>query len=469
MKRTLNQALTIAMLACALFVACDNSGDVAGKSEKKITAFDFADPAASGVIAEANHVISIPVPFGTDVTALVPTIALTGASVSPASGTAQDFTSPVTYTVTARDGSTQTYAATVLVMAESAKAITSFAFASPAATGTINETDHTIEVTVPNLTNLTALVPTIAHSGASLSPASGTARDFTNPLTYTVRAKNASIQTYTVTVTVTPPVAVRTSPIVGNQALTVYVAGTSIRAGGEATGEIVSPVTERGLCWSTAANPTMAGSHVACGSGYGTFTGDMAGLAENTLYHVRAYVVNGQGTAYGGDITVNSGWKIDGSVKFGGYVFYNDGNGGGMVVANMSDSLANRLPWYNTFFQTGITATAIGAGKNNTVSLLSVLLGTGTAVKYCDTYDDGTYGDWYLPSAEEAHLWFTNLAAKGLGNIQTETYYWTSAEQNDSSGAANAIAALYQSGNFYYAVVQKDASNLVYVRPVRNF
>ncbi|PIB34045.1 hypothetical protein BFP72_00665 [Reichenbachiella sp. 5M10] len=45
---------------------------------------------------------------------LTPTITVSNkATVSPKSGVAQDFTSPVTYTVTAEDGSTQTYVATI--------------------------------------------------------------------------------------------------------------------------------------------------------------------------------------------------------------------------------------------------------------------------------------------------------------------------------------------------------------------
>ena len=49
-----------------------------------------------------------------DLTALKPTIEVSaGASVSPASGTAQDFTSPVVYTVTAQDGTTKIYTVTV--------------------------------------------------------------------------------------------------------------------------------------------------------------------------------------------------------------------------------------------------------------------------------------------------------------------------------------------------------------------
>ena len=84
--------------------------------EKAITAFAVTNPAATGVIKESTHAIAITVPFGTAVTALVPTITITGASVSPAAGTAQNFTNPVTYTVAAADGSMQAYTVTVTVM-----------------------------------------------------------------------------------------------------------------------------------------------------------------------------------------------------------------------------------------------------------------------------------------------------------------------------------------------------------------
>ena len=54
-------------------------------------------------------------PDGTDVTALIPTIAITGTSVIPASGVAQNFTSPVDYMVTAADSSTQVYVVAVTI------------------------------------------------------------------------------------------------------------------------------------------------------------------------------------------------------------------------------------------------------------------------------------------------------------------------------------------------------------------
>jgi len=173
---------------------------VTGDPAKAITAFSFVTPAATGVINETLHTIALTVPSGTNLTSLVPTIMITGASVSPASGVADNFTSPVTYTVTAADASTQPYTVTVTVAASSAKAITAFSFSSPAAAGTINEAAHTIALTVPSGTDLTNLVPTITISGASVSPASGAANNFTSPVTYTVTAADASTQPYTVTV-----------------------------------------------------------------------------------------------------------------------------------------------------------------------------------------------------------------------------------------------------------------------------
>jgi putative cell wall-binding protein len=59
--------------------------------------------------------ITLTVPRGTDVTKLTPTIVHNGKSVSPASGVAKDFTTPVKYTVTAEDGTTNTYTVTVTV------------------------------------------------------------------------------------------------------------------------------------------------------------------------------------------------------------------------------------------------------------------------------------------------------------------------------------------------------------------
>jgi hypothetical protein len=87
----------------------------------------------------------------------------------------------------------------------SAKSITAFSLAGVA--GTINETGKTISVTMPSGTNVTSLVATFTTTGASVKVGSTvqisgtTARNFTNPVVYTVTAADATIQDYTVTVT----------------------------------------------------------------------------------------------------------------------------------------------------------------------------------------------------------------------------------------------------------------------------
>ena len=86
------------------------------------------------------------------------------------------------------------------------KAITAFSFSSPAATGAIAGT--AISISVPVATDVTALVATFTHTGASVNvegvaQTSGvTANDFTSAVTYTVVATDATETDYTVTVTV---------------------------------------------------------------------------------------------------------------------------------------------------------------------------------------------------------------------------------------------------------------------------
>jgi uncharacterized repeat protein (TIGR02543 family) len=117
----------LAMALVSAVLGCSNplASPTAPGSDKAIIAFGFADPEAAGVVTSTTqqHAVTVTVPSGTDVATLVPTIVISGLSVSPASGVAQDFTSPVTYRVTAADGSTTTYTVTVIVQQASAQSV----------------------------------------------------------------------------------------------------------------------------------------------------------------------------------------------------------------------------------------------------------------------------------------------------------------------------------------------------------
>ena len=73
----------------------------------------------------------------------------------------------------------------------------------------------------------------------------------------------------------------------------------SASCSGTVTAQDAASVTARGLCWSTLQNPTTADSKTSNGTGTGTFSGALTGLAPNTTYYVRAYATRSEGTAYG--------------------------------------------------------------------------------------------------------------------------------------------------------------------------
>ncbi len=73
----------------------------------------------------------------------------------------------------------------------------------------------------------------------------------------------------------------------------------SVTCGGNVTNDGGASVTARGVCWNTTGTPTIADSKTTDGSGIGTFTSSISGLTQSTLYYVRAYATNSQGTSYG--------------------------------------------------------------------------------------------------------------------------------------------------------------------------
>ena len=106
-KLLLRLSLTLTIV---LVISCGSSrSDLSNAS--MITSFSIGGTA--GAINQSNRSITMEL-MEPDLRALTPEIGIsTNATVSPASGVAQDFTSPVTYTVTAEDGSTTAYTVTV--------------------------------------------------------------------------------------------------------------------------------------------------------------------------------------------------------------------------------------------------------------------------------------------------------------------------------------------------------------------
>lgn len=115
-----NLLLVLLLMGC--FWSCKEEDDFnEGPFQSKRTAivsfaFGGIKPGQSfeGTINAAESLVTVVVPFGTDRSALVPTITVSDkATVSPPSEVANDFTEPRTYMVTAEDGTTQEWTVVV--------------------------------------------------------------------------------------------------------------------------------------------------------------------------------------------------------------------------------------------------------------------------------------------------------------------------------------------------------------------
>jgi M6 family metalloprotease-like protein len=100
-------------------------------------------------------------------------------------------------------------------------------------------------------------------------------------------------------VSLTPVITV---PTVTTTAVTNILA-TSAESGGNVTSSGGPAVTARGVCWSTALNPTTADAKTVDGLGTGSYTSAITGLSPSTTYQVRAYATNSAGTAYGSNLS----------------------------------------------------------------------------------------------------------------------------------------------------------------------
>lgn len=76
---------------------------------------------------------------------------------------------------------------------------------------------------------------------------------------------------------------------------------TTATGGGTVTTDGGADVTERGICWGTSANATIANYKTIDDSGTGSFTSSLTELTANTTYYVRAYALNSEGISYGNE------------------------------------------------------------------------------------------------------------------------------------------------------------------------
>ncbi len=160
-----------------------------------------------------------------------------------------------------------------------------------------------------------------------------------------------------------------------------------------------STVTQRGVCWSTNQNPTIADNITTNGSGSGSFTSSIFGLNSNTTYYLRAYATNGVGTSYGNQINFTS-TNISGSFPTlttvsASNVTNNSAVSGGNITSDGGLSITQRGVCWSTNQNPTITdnITTNGSGSGSFTSSITSL-NTNTTY-YVRSYATNSLGTAY--------------------------------------------------------------------------
>jgi pectate lyase len=174
----------------------------------EIIAFKIPGQMGNESINNAEARVDINVPSGTPLAAVVPSIISisTGASITPTSGTARDFSggAMVPYEVTAPNGiNKKNWTVKVTEVLSDAKDILTFKLSNDQlGSAIINKVAGTILLVMPAGSTLTNMVPVelTVSPNATIIPVAGTARDFSAPVNYTVTAQNGTTKNWSVTV-----------------------------------------------------------------------------------------------------------------------------------------------------------------------------------------------------------------------------------------------------------------------------
>ncbi|MFA6128768.1 MAG: hypothetical protein WC699_15825 [Bacteroidales bacterium] len=189
----------------------------------------------------------------------------------------------------------------------STTSVTSITMTSAASGGNVSS-DGGATVTERGICWNTAGTPTISNSKQTASGTTGTFSanlpGLTAGTTYYVRAyaTNSQGTAYAAqvsfaTTSILIPTVTTTSPINSYGSSWAWVYGNVSADNG-------GTVTAKGICFNTSGNPTTSNNTVSGGSGTGSISSYLSGLAGSTWYHCRAYAINSAGTAYGAEVDV---------------------------------------------------------------------------------------------------------------------------------------------------------------------
>jgi hypothetical protein len=264
----------------------------------------------------------------------------------------------------------------------------------------------------------TSANPTTANSKAAMGNGTGAFSSTVSGLTANTKyyAKSYAINSFGVTygaeISFTTlqvlPATVSTTAATG-------ILATSAVLGGNVSSDGNNTVTENGICYSLTQNPTTANTKLAIGSGTGAFSNTVTGLTAGTSYYVRAYAINGQGTAYGTQINFTTTILMSPTVTTSAALNVGSSSAvlGGNVTSDGSVAVTERGICYSITQNptTGDTKLAIGSGTG-------AFSNTITGLTQITTYFARAYAINSIGTSYGAQITFTTIQVN-LPNVTT--------------------------------------------------
>ena len=298
----------------------------------------------------------------------------------------------------------------------------------------------------------TAANPTTANSKSTDGSGTGVFSSIINGLTagvtYYLRAYATNIAgtAYGIELSFSTP----RTPVLPNLTTTPVfsITVTTAQSGGNITDEGGAAVTARGVCWSTAANPTTANSKTADGSGIGVFTSSVNGLTLGTTYYVRAYATNSAGTAYGNELsftTTNSnkdvyvaGYEFSGLLSDVAKVWK---NGEASSLTNGSGEASG-----NSIFVSGTDVYVAGVESNNGSNYVAKVWKNGVPTSLTNGSNDAYANSVYVSGTD------VYVAGEEYNGTRAIAKFWKNGVATSLTNGSNNAGAysVYVSGTDVY-------------------
>lgn len=191
---------------------------------------------------------------------------------------------------------------------------------------------------------------------------------------------------------------------------------TTATAGGEVISVGTSPVTARGVCWSTSVNPTIVDAKTSDADGAGIFSSSITGLTSGVTYHIRAYATSAVGTSYGADLTFETlGTLPTVTTTAASFVTPTTATAGGVVTsAGTSPIIARGVCWGINANPILANANSIGIGSDKYISSI-------TGLKSNTTYHIRAYATSAVGTSYGEDLTLTTIIADPTTTINVLT------------------------------------------------